>query len=163
MSTYWKACVLSLSFLVAFVTLTTVYEYQSFSLPTNLSAGLCESKDDATMEMADASQQNPSLDATKDEAESPVLSIVSNEDIIQQNRSALVSYGDSIYVRGDWDGAPIVLESHKLIFFSSAKVGCTGESVFHKCLAPFNIDPCSLARSVEATVSTHDGRTRLGR
>jgi len=36
-----------------------------------------------------------------------------------------VKYGDSIYLRGDWDGSPIVLEKHKLVFFTSAKVGCT--------------------------------------
>lgn len=39
--------------------------------------------------------------------------------------SLLVQYGDSIYLKGDWDAAPIVLESHKLIFFTTAKVGCT--------------------------------------
>jgi Sulfotransferase family len=37
----------------------------------------------------------------------------------------LVQYGDSIYVQNDWDGAPIVLEEYKLLFFSSPKVGCT--------------------------------------
>lgn len=37
----------------------------------------------------------------------------------------LVRYGDSIYLKGDWDGAPVVLDNFKLIFFTSAKVGCT--------------------------------------
>jgi hypothetical protein len=37
----------------------------------------------------------------------------------------LVQQGDRIYLRGDWDGAPIVLEEYKLIFFTTAKVGCT--------------------------------------
>jgi hypothetical protein len=37
----------------------------------------------------------------------------------------LVQQGDNIYVRGDWDGSPVVLEEYKLIFFTSAKVGCT--------------------------------------
>lgn len=32
---------------------------------------------------------------------------------------------DYIYKPGPWDGAPIVLEEHKLIFFTVAKVGCT--------------------------------------
>ena len=36
-----------------------------------------------------------------------------------------VEYGDSIYRKGDWDGAPIVLKDYKLLFFTSAKVGCT--------------------------------------
>jgi hypothetical protein len=37
----------------------------------------------------------------------------------------LVQQGDSIYQRGDWDGSPVVVEQYKLIFFTSAKVGCT--------------------------------------
>jgi Sulfotransferase family len=37
----------------------------------------------------------------------------------------LVQYGDFVYLTGDWDGSPIILEEFKLIFFSSAKVGCT--------------------------------------
>lgn len=41
----------------------------------------------------------------------------------------LVSPGDFIYYKDNthlrWDGAPIVLESHKLVFFSIPKVGCT--------------------------------------
>jgi hypothetical protein len=36
-----------------------------------------------------------------------------------------VQSGDFIYRRGDWDGAPVVVESHKLVFFPIAKVGCT--------------------------------------
>ena len=32
---------------------------------------------------------------------------------------------DSIYQRESWDGSPVVLESHKLVFFTTAKVGCT--------------------------------------
>jgi hypothetical protein len=37
----------------------------------------------------------------------------------------LVQYGDSIYVRTGWDAAPIVLEDYKVVFFTTAKVGCT--------------------------------------
>jgi hypothetical protein len=37
----------------------------------------------------------------------------------------LVHQGDSIYQRGNWDGSPVVLEEYNLIFFTSAKVGCT--------------------------------------
>ena len=42
-------------------------------------------------------------------------------------RKDLVKPGDFIYYRDPsrWDSAPIVLESHKLIFFSIPKVGCT--------------------------------------
>jgi hypothetical protein len=39
--------------------------------------------------------------------------------------SWLLQPDDSIYSRENWDGAPIVLEEYKLIFFTSAKVGCT--------------------------------------
>jgi hypothetical protein len=36
-----------------------------------------------------------------------------------EQQKDLVQYGDSIYRRGgDWDAAPIVIESHKLVFFS---------------------------------------------
>jgi hypothetical protein len=42
-----------------------------------------------------------------------------------QEKEPLVHYGDSIYLKGDWDGAPIVLEKFKLIFFASAKFACT--------------------------------------
>lgn len=43
---------------------------------------------------------------------------------VQRN---LVRPGDYIYYQDDssWDSAPIVLESHKLIFFTIPKVGCT--------------------------------------
>ena len=37
----------------------------------------------------------------------------------------LVNADDYIYRRGLWDASPIVLESHKLIFFSIPKVSCT--------------------------------------
>jgi Sulfotransferase family len=37
----------------------------------------------------------------------------------------LVQYGDSIYTQLDWDGAPVVIEQYKLLFFTSPKVGCT--------------------------------------
>lgn len=37
----------------------------------------------------------------------------------------LVQYGDSIYTQIDWDGAPVVIEKYKLLFFTSPKVGCT--------------------------------------
>ena len=39
----------------------------------------------------------------------------------------LVQAGDYIYYRDDdsWDAAPIVIESHKLLFFTIPKVGCT--------------------------------------
>jgi hypothetical protein len=33
--------------------------------------------------------------------------------------------GDSIYAYGDWDGAPVVVPEHKLLFFTVPKVGCT--------------------------------------
>jgi len=43
---------------------------------------------------------------------------------IQRN---IVNAGDFIYYKNpnDWDAAPIVMESHKLVFFSIPKVGCT--------------------------------------
>ena len=37
----------------------------------------------------------------------------------------LVQYGDWIYENDDWDGAPIIIESYKLAFFTIPKVGCT--------------------------------------
>jgi Sulfotransferase family len=37
----------------------------------------------------------------------------------------LVQPGDYIYTIGDWDSSPIVMEKYKLVFFTSAKVGCT--------------------------------------
>jgi hypothetical protein len=37
----------------------------------------------------------------------------------------LVQYGDSIYTRTGWDAAPVVLEDYKVVFFTTAKVGCT--------------------------------------
>jgi Sulfotransferase family len=36
-----------------------------------------------------------------------------------------VKRGDSIYSRNDWDGAPVVVEKYKLIFFTIPKVGAT--------------------------------------
>jgi hypothetical protein len=38
----------------------------------------------------------------------------------------LVEYGDYIYKVGEWDGSPVVIEDYNLIFFTTAKVGCTG-------------------------------------
>jgi hypothetical protein len=37
----------------------------------------------------------------------------------------LVQQGDFVYERGNWDGSPVVLEQYNLIFFTTAKVGCT--------------------------------------
>lgn len=37
----------------------------------------------------------------------------------------LLQYGDLPYQFGPWDNAPIVIESHKLIFFTIPKVACT--------------------------------------
>jgi Sulfotransferase family len=37
----------------------------------------------------------------------------------------LIQQGDSIYLRQGWDASPVVLEKYKLIFFTTAKVGCT--------------------------------------
>jgi hypothetical protein len=48
-----------------------------------------------------------------------------DNDNIAIDDGLLVSSGDYIYTIGDWDSAPIVMEEYKLIFFSSAKVGCT--------------------------------------
>jgi Sulfotransferase family len=36
-----------------------------------------------------------------------------------------VNFGDSIYTQNDWDSSPVVIEEFQLIFFTSAKVGCT--------------------------------------
>jgi Sulfotransferase family len=37
----------------------------------------------------------------------------------------LIQQGDSIYLRQGWDTSPVVLEEYKLLFFTTAKVGCT--------------------------------------
>jgi hypothetical protein len=57
----------------------------------------------------------------------PALStaIISNAAVSTGRNDMLVQQGDSVYLRGDWDGSPVVLEDYKLIFFTSAKVGCT--------------------------------------
>jgi hypothetical protein len=45
----------------------------------------------------------------------------------RKTRGRLVQPGDFIYYKDDrrWDSAPIVIESHKLVFFTIPKVGCT--------------------------------------
>lgn len=45
--------------------------------------------------------------------------------IVEHSDSLFVDYGDYIYKKGSWDGAPVVIEEFKLVFFTSAKVGCT--------------------------------------
>ena len=42
-----------------------------------------------------------------------------------QGRKLLLSNDDPIYKWGSWDEAPIVVESHKLLFFTIPKCGCT--------------------------------------
>lgn len=42
-----------------------------------------------------------------------------------EGEEPLVQHWDSIYLNGDWDGSPVVLEKFNLVFFTSAKVGCT--------------------------------------
>jgi hypothetical protein len=37
----------------------------------------------------------------------------------------VLTHNDPIYTPGAWDGAPVVLEQHKLLFFTTPKVGCT--------------------------------------
>jgi hypothetical protein len=41
------------------------------------------------------------------------------------NYKLLVQYGDYIYLKGEWDAAPIVVIEYKLVFFTVPKVGCT--------------------------------------
>jgi Sulfotransferase family len=43
----------------------------------------------------------------------------------RNSNELLVKYGDSIYLTNDWDGAPVVLEQYKLVFFTTPKIGCT--------------------------------------
>lgn len=50
---------------------------------------------------------------------------IDNHTETAEQYTSLVEYGDWIYVKDDWDGAPIILESHKLAFFTIPKVGCT--------------------------------------
>jgi hypothetical protein len=52
------------------------------------------------------------------------------EDVWKQDRyiedvKQIVQYGDFIYQKNDWDGAPVVIEEFRLLFFTSAKVACT--------------------------------------
>lgn len=42
-----------------------------------------------------------------------------------RGQQLLLSEADPIYKWGSWDEAPIVIESHKLLFFSIPKCGCT--------------------------------------
>jgi Sulfotransferase family len=44
---------------------------------------------------------------------------------IYQADNLLIQQGDSIHLRQGWDNSPVVLEEYKLIFFTTAKVGCT--------------------------------------
>jgi hypothetical protein len=44
---------------------------------------------------------------------------------IFKERHFIVRPGDYIYDKQSWDSSPIVIESHKLVFFSIAKAGCT--------------------------------------
>ncbi|KAL7579858.1 hypothetical protein ACA910_004870 [Epithemia clementina (nom. ined.)] len=37
----------------------------------------------------------------------------------------ILAYGDTPYQFGGWDVAPVVVESHKLLFWTTPKVGCT--------------------------------------
>jgi hypothetical protein len=46
----------------------------------------------------------------------------------KKNKTSIgtTEFGSSrIYQRGPWDGAPVVIESHHLIFFTTPKIGCT--------------------------------------
>jgi hypothetical protein len=38
----------------------------------------------------------------------------------------VLKHNDPSYTPGAWDGAPVVLENYKLLFFTTPKVGCTG-------------------------------------
>jgi hypothetical protein len=60
-----------------------------------------------------------------DVAAAPSTANIGNAAPSTDRNDMLVQQGDSVYVRGDWDGSPVVLEDYKLIFFTSAKVGCT--------------------------------------
>jgi len=48
-----------------------------------------------------------------------------SSEIAKYDDGLFVNYGDSPYLQGDWDGSPVVIEQHKLVFFTVAKVGCT--------------------------------------
>jgi hypothetical protein len=54
------------------------------------------------------------------------------------NDDLLVQFGDSVYIPGDWDGAPIVMEESKLVFFTIAKVSRYCRLYTHAALALFS-------------------------
>jgi len=95
-------------FLLALATTSIVYDYRNFTFKV-MPVGLC------VKEVA----QN---DVQEDRIAVPTLATFERQN---DDNNTLVEYGDSIYLQGDWDGAPIVLEEFKLVFFTSAKVGCT--------------------------------------
>ena len=65
--------------------------------------------------------------------------------------AAKVLSTDWIYQKNDWDGSPVVLESHKLLFFTTAKVGCTTfKMMFRRMMGYENY-----------AVESHDGPTGL--
>jgi Sulfotransferase family len=71
-----------------------------------------------------------SQNTTEDIHRQDNLTAITIPPILQRNRytedsTQLVQYGDFIYLKNDWDGAPVVLEEFKLIFFAAAKVACT--------------------------------------
>lgn len=37
----------------------------------------------------------------------------------------ILSPNDAVYRKGSWDGSPVVLKDHKLLFFTTPKVGCS--------------------------------------
>lgn len=53
---------------------------------------------------------------------SPIASTAVNNTL---SPKPLIEPGDNIYTYGGWDHAPIILEEFKLMFFTSAKIGCT--------------------------------------
>jgi hypothetical protein len=58
-------------------------------------------------------------------AATPAAIASSDSFVSSSPQNLLVQYGDYIYRRGNWDGAPIIVEKYKLVFFTVPKVGCT--------------------------------------
>jgi hypothetical protein len=80
-------------------------------------------QDDTSLaSVSESIQEATSIALTADQNAAEVKSALSTG---SKDNDMLVQQGDFVYLRGSWDGSPVVLEEYKLIFFTTAKVGCT--------------------------------------
>lgn len=114
-----------------------------------------ETETAASTEPPRAKNKNNNVASAQQQQRSAAAITPKSDPSSSSSQQLLVQTGDFVYTSGDWDGAPVVIEEHKLIFFTAAKVGCTTwKQLFRRMMGfrDWKIEECAYPSYVETMV-----------